>query len=105
MMDEKFSAASFAKHGLDTDKSRELADLLEQEISEGMRQVVETKFAEIIANLNSMGHNLRLEQESCVGEISYRDDYENGGYHCNLRVAFDYVTSAGYAHLSSSEDT
>lgn len=105
MIDEKFSAASFAKYGLNTDKSRELADLLEQEISEELRQIVEAKFSEVIENLNLMGHNLRLDQESSVGGVSYRDDYENGEeYHCKLRVAFDYVTSAGYAHLINPED-
>ena len=105
MIDEKFSAACFSKFGLDTDKSRELADLLEQEINKEMRQVIEAKFAEIAESLNSMGHNLKLEQEPSVGGISYRDDYEkNNLYYCKLRIAFDYVTSAGYAHVISPEN-
>ena len=100
MIDETFSADSFTRLGLDTDESLELSEMLAQEMKKEMRQVLETKFREIIATLNSMGHNLRLDGETSLGEISYRDDYSDGdGYHCKLRAAFDYVVSTGYAHL------
>jgi len=104
MIDEKFSAESFAKLGLDSDQSRELADQLQREVSEEMQQVIEEKFKEIVEKLNSLGHNLRFKQDSSTGEISFRDDYVNGDYYCKLRLAFDYVTSAGYPDLINPND-
>lgn len=101
MIDERFSAAQFAKCGLDSKESGILADLLEEEVNRTMRRVIEENFKQIVENLNSMGHNLRLYQESGAGEISFRDEYVDGDYRCKLRLAFDYVTSAGYSDLMS----
>ena len=105
MIDERFSTDSFAKLGLNTEESRQLSDLLEQEVNKEMQEVVETKFEEIITRLNFMGHNLKLEQKKTVGEIAFRDDdYSNEDYKCKLRLAFDYVTSSGYADTINAED-
>jgi hypothetical protein len=104
MIDERFSADSFAKLGLDTKESRDLADSLEREVNKEMQQVIEPAFEKIITKLNLLGHNLKLEQERTTGEISFRDDNNDNGYHCKLRLAFDYLTSAGYADLLSLDD-
>jgi len=100
MIDEKFSSETFARLGLDTDESRKLADVLQQEVNEEMRRIIEPAFERIVAKLNSLGHNLKLELEKANGEISFRDEYNDAnGYHCKLRLGFDYVTSAGYADV------
>jgi hypothetical protein len=104
MIDEKFSAKSFIELGLDTEESRNLSDSLEKEVSRQMQQLIEAKFEEIITKLNDMGHNLKLEEKT-TGEISFRDDDDDDeNYHCKLRLAFDYVTSAGYSDLLDCED-
>jgi len=104
MIDERFSSDAFAQLGLDSAGSRELANVLEKEVSEEMRQVIEEKIIELVKKLNSMGHKLKLEQAPQVGEISFRDDYQNGEYECKLRLAFDYVTSAGYPDLINDDE-
>jgi len=102
MVDERFSASTFASRGLDSEKARSLADLLAEEVGKEMQDVVEAHFAGIIRRLNEMGHQLTPEAVA-LGELAYRDDYEDEqGYHCKLRVAFDFTVSTGYAHLIST---
>lgn len=105
MIDQRFSAEAFTGCGVDTSRSRDLADKLEREITLEMREMIETRFREIVKNLSAMGHRLELYDEPSAGAISYRDDDEGAEpYLCRLRVAFDYVASAGYSHLSESEE-
>lgn len=104
MLDERFSASSFASCGIDSKEARLLADLLAEEVQKEMQYVVDTHFTTIIQRLNAMGHKLKPEIIN-LGELSYRDDYEDeNGYHCKLRVALDLVISTGYAHLTSSSE-
>jgi hypothetical protein len=104
MINEKFSAESFGELGLDSIESRELANSLEYEVNKELQLLIETKFEEIVTKLNLMGHQLKLEEKT-TGEISYRDDNnDDDGYHCKLRLAFDYLTSAGYADLHPADD-
>ena len=105
MIDERFSASSFASCQLDSQAARELADSLAEEIQAEMHRVVFGHFSKIIENLNAMGHSLRPEFEAVPGDISYRDDWKDeSGYHCKLRVALNTVVSTGYAHLSNEDE-
>ena len=105
MIDQRFSAASFASKGLDSEEARELADLLADEIQKEMHTVIEVHFLEIIKRLNAMGHALKPEYPPVPGDISYRDDLENETeYNCKLRVGFDTVVSVGYAHLIKCDE-
>jgi len=102
MIDERFSASSFASRGLDTEAARELADLLAEEVQREMHRVIEAHFLEIIGRLNSMGHSLKPEYPATPGDLPYRDEWEDeSGYHCRLRVGLDTVVSTGYAHLAT----
>lgn len=104
MIDERFSAASFASCGIDSQEAQTLADLLAEEVQKEMQGVIEERFKAIIKRLNDMGHDLKPETIS-FGELTYRDDYDDDqGYHCKLRVALDLVVSTGYAHLTNPDD-
>lgn len=100
MIDERFSAEEFILSGIDTDESQKLADLLAEEVANELHQVVNAKVIEIVEKLNSIGHSLKPEYESKVGEISFRDNsFEDGKYQCKLRLGVDTVISTGYSHL------
>lgn len=105
MIDERFSASSFASRQLDSEAARELADSLAEEVQAEVHRVVFAHFSKIIENLNAMGHSLRPEFDPIPGNISYRDDWKDElGYHCKLRVALDTVVSTGYAHLRDEDE-
>jgi hypothetical protein len=105
MIDKRFSSRAFESHGIDTEGARRLADTLADEIQQELHKVIEPRFMEIVANLNAMGHDLKLYDQVEPGGIAFRDDMETGsGYKCKLRVAFDTVVSTGYAHLYTDEE-
>jgi hypothetical protein len=105
MIDERFSAASFAACGVDSEASRHLANELARVITEEMQDSIEQTLSRIVVALNSMGHDLRLEYPPALGDVSYRDDWQDeSGYHCKLRVAADLVISTGYGHISSDDE-
>ncbi len=101
MIDERFSAEAFISSGIDTNESQKLADLLAEEVANELHEIVNTKLVEIVGKLNSMGHSLKREDNSKVGDISYRDDSwtNEKTYQCKLRLAVDTVISTGYSHL------
>ena len=101
MLDERYSATEFERLGLDSERSRTLANELERDILEELKSTVDFEVKKIAERLNGMGHNLRLEEQSTPGSISFRDDRGEGdNYDCKLRIALDYIASAGYSHLS-----
>jgi hypothetical protein len=103
MLDDKFSAASFASCGIDSEEARLLADRLAEEVLKELHKVIEERFTDIVRRLNQMGHQL-MPEVVALGELTYRDDYnDEQGYHCKLRVAFDGIVSTGYAHLVASD--
>jgi len=105
MIDERFSAASFASRGLGSKAARELADLLAEEIQKEMNQLIEPHLSRIIERLNAMGHALKAEYPPAPGDFSYRDDWKDeAGYHCKLLVGFDTITTTGYGHLITVEE-
>jgi hypothetical protein len=104
MIDERFSAASFAAKELNTKQSLELAYELETEIQDELHAVITDHLHKIVARLNAMGHNLKLFDPPAPGDISYRDDWEDdSGYHCKLRVAVDTIISTGYSHTEADQ--
>ena len=105
MIDDRFSAASFERSGLDTEAARALASALADEIQQELHTVVLPVFRRIVEMLNALGHDLRPEGEQKAGELSFRDDSgDDSSYICKLRVALDLVISTGYAHLISPSD-
>jgi hypothetical protein len=104
MIDDRFSAASFAAKGLNTKQSLELAYELGTEIQDELHAVITDHLLKIVGRLNAMGHNLKLFDPPVPGDISYRDDWkDDSGYHCKLRVAVDTVISTGYSHTESDQ--
>jgi hypothetical protein len=104
MIDERFSASSFAAKGLNTKQSCELAYELGTEIQDELQAVITDHLLKIVERLNAMGHNLKLFDPRVPGDISYRDDWEDdSGYHCKLRVAVDTVISTGYSHFDTDQ--
>lgn len=102
MIDDRYSAASFAAIGLNTKQSLELAHELGDEIQDELHAVITDHLLKIVGRLNAMGHNLKLYDPPVPGDISYRDDREDdSGYHCKLRLAVDTVISTGYSHTES----
>ena len=105
MIDERFSAESFASLGLGTEAARDRADLLAEEIQKEMYRVIEPHLSRIIEDLNAMGHTLKPEYPHIPGDFSYRDDWKDeGGYHCKLLVAFDTIVTTGYGHLITVDE-
>lgn len=104
MIDDNFSAASFAAKGLNTKQSLELAHQLGAEIQDELHAVITDHLLKIVERLNAMGHNLKLYVPPVPGDISYRDDWEDdSGYHCKLRVAVDTIISTGYSHTDTDQ--
>lgn len=102
MIDDRFSAASFAAKGLNTKQSLELAYELRTEIQDELHTVITDHLFKIVERLNAMGHNLKTYEPPVPGDISYRDDWEDdSGYHCKLRVGVDTIISTGYSHTES----
>lgn len=105
MIDERFSAASFAVLGPGSDAARELADLLAEEIQNEMHQVIGPHLSKIIERLNAMGHSLKAQYPPAPGDYAYRDDWKDeDGYHCKLLVGLDTVVTTGYGHLLTVEE-
>jgi hypothetical protein len=103
-MDEKFSAKRFESLGINSPEANRLASELETAVNEKLHQLIEPEFRLIIRALNSMGHNLKVD-ECEVGSIGYRDDAEeHGEYHCKLRLGVDVVVSAGYPDLEEQDE-
>lgn len=104
MIDDRFSAPSFAAKGLNTKQSLELAHELGTEIQDELHAVITDHLIKIVDRLNAMGHNLKPCEPPVPGDISYRDDWEDdSGYHCKLRVAIDTIISTGYSHTEPDE--
>lgn len=102
MLDERYSRAAFEKAGLDTSEAATLAASLQDDILVELDAVVRDRFFQIVSRLNGMGHQLKPYTQPVPGELSFRDDSGEEGtesYRCLLRIAIDYVVSAGFAHL------
>jgi hypothetical protein len=102
MIDERYSAAAFEAAGVDTRQAAELAAALQQEVLTELETPIREHLLRIIDRLNGMGHDLHPYTPLVAGELTFRDEAGQEGtesYRCRLRLALDYLVSAGYAHL------
>jgi hypothetical protein len=95
---EKYSKRHFETLGLDSPAARKLADDLEDDVKKELQPIIIGAFQRIIEGLNAKGHNLKAYGEIKLGDIPFRDESEEK---CNLRLACDFVISAGYADTIS----
>ncbi len=91
-IDERFRPEAFDEVGPDQDPlepSPLQRDLQEQVMAE-LNGPVADRLAEIVRQLNGVGHDLRLYNTPEPGDIAYRDDSEHEGrYSCKLRLGID----------------
>ncbi|MBD2494278.1 hypothetical protein [Nostoc sp. FACHB-280] len=102
MIDERFSAQSFAECGLDTDEARELANLLADEILNELKLIIKPQLLQIINHLNNEGHNISLSEET-KDYIAFCDHCLEPDNYYKLKIDFDMIVATGYAHLISNE--
>lgn len=103
MIDDRFSAAAFSKAGLNTDDARQLADALEVAVQRNLDGALREAMGQIVAKLNSMGHNLTPELPVESGRLVFFDlDPASDQWHqdTKLRLALDTTVSAGYHHFT-----
>ena len=92
----KYSKQRFDALGLDSQAARLLADRLQEEVAEEIQGAVLPALLKIVAGLNAQGHGLAPDSDIVIGDLSFRD--ESAGGNCRLRLACDFVISAGYSH-------
>ncbi|MGH3070915.1 MAG: hypothetical protein ACRDNB_01435 [Gaiellaceae bacterium] len=103
MIDDQFSAAAFSNAGLNSEDARQLADALEVAVQRELDEALQEAMSQIVAKLNSMGHNLTPELPFESGEMSFFDhDPASDQWHkeTKLRLALDTTVSAGYHHFT-----
>jgi hypothetical protein len=106
-IDSRFSKHQFLAESQNRPGARELSDQLAAEVLGLLHEAVESRFSEIVEQVNQEGHHLRAYSEPQPGEIHFRDDRgSNGTYECDLRLAVDVVISVGFrdAHDHVPED-
>lgn len=103
MIDERFSAAAFARAGWGSDKARSLSIELQNEILWRIHSLAAPEMIEIVKTLNELGHNLDVYSEG-VGEFHYRDLSPEIGFEYKLLVALDLVVSVGYPYTVQPDD-
>jgi len=99
---QKYSKQQFDSLGRDTPAARQLADELQADVNEEIHTAVRPAFMKIIERLNAMGHNLTVYDPIVPGDITFRDEPEDGD--CYLRLACDVVISAGYANTMTADE-
>lgn len=100
---DKYTKVKFEAAGRNTREARALCNQLQDDVIEELHTVLLPKFQEIISKLNEAGHHLTPYSEIIAGDIQYRDEPTEG--FCYLRLACDMVTSSGYAHTISPEQS
>ncbi len=97
MIDDKFSAQSFQKSGYGTKKARDLSNELEKQIELEIDKAIRSALEGIIKKLNSLGHELVLDDDTeNICNICYIDPRENEYPRYKLLVGVDAVISVGY---------
>ena len=107
MIDDQFSASAFSNAGLNTDEARQLADPLEVAVQRDLDDALQEAMSQIVAKLNSMGHNLTPQLPFESGEMMFFDhDAASDQWHkdTKLRLALDTTVSAGYHHFTAPEE-
>ncbi len=104
MIDERYSLEVFLKQAENSEANESLIDQLSQEIQNELHLVLSKKVEDIVNKLNAMGHSLKPYTEPLPGDINYRDDSNNNGYVCNLRLGVDTIISVGFQDTVDSVD-
>ena len=71
MIDQRFSNKNFMDRGLDSEEAKSLANLLELEVNEQLKNIVSQKIENIKNNLENLGHLI------IPGETSDMDEFES----------------------------
>jgi hypothetical protein len=96
-IDSRFSKHQFLVESDNRPGSSKLSDQLAAEVLGLLHEAVQSRFSEIVEQVNQVGHDLRAYSEPQPGEINFRDDRgSNGEYECDLRLAVDVVISVGF---------
>jgi hypothetical protein len=96
-IDSRFSKQQFLFELENRKGTSDLPDQLAAEVLGLLHEAVQSRFNEIVEQVNQLGHHLRAYSEPQPGEIAFRDDREsNGEYVCDLRLAVDVVVSVGF---------
>ena len=93
----EYSRAAFEAVRSDVPQLARLNRQLTNAITERLRSTILEAMEELIAELNSQGHELRPMVDASSGEISFRDDGSTQSPAAGLRVAHDSVVSVGFA--------
>jgi hypothetical protein len=99
---EKYSKQQFESLGLNSPAARQLAEKLQDDVTEEIHAEVLAAFLNVVKGLNAQGHNLIPDGEIRAGDISFRDESVEG--QCYLRLGCDVVISAGYAHTLTVDE-
>jgi len=103
-IDERFELKKFEAIGDDGIALQALSTALREEVEQRLDKVLSPAVEEIVAQLNKLGHDLRLYGKPVIGDIAYRDDLlEEGGYSCKLRLGVDVVVSLGFSDTIDEE--
>ncbi len=98
----KYGKAAFEANAASVSAARGLADDLQRQVLVDLNDVVSARLKEIVAALNSEGHNL-TEYDVSPGDFGYRDQNEAG--ECHLRLGCDVVISVGYRDCVDSRSS
>jgi hypothetical protein len=98
---EKYSKQQFESLDLESPAARNLADELQEDVTEEIHGAVLAAFSRVVEELNARGHNLKAD-EIRIGDIAFRDESADG--QCYLRLGCDVVISAGYSHTLTAEE-
>jgi hypothetical protein len=98
---DKYSKAAFDACGLNNEAARKLSDQLQKDVNAELHPVILAAFERIVCGLNGRGHNLCPYGEIRAGDVSFWDQTMHRD--CKLRLAYDVVISAGYAHTVTPE--
>ncbi|HEV3436870.1 MAG TPA: hypothetical protein VG122_05900 [Gemmata sp.] len=91
---DRYSREAFEAIALDANDLRVLADQLEADLLQELNQILAERFAVMVAELNSLGHNLRWDGTPRIGDVHFCD-YTNPR-RCALRLGYDLLICAGF---------
>ncbi len=91
---DRYSRESFEAIASDANALRVLADQLEADVLQELNQILAERFAVMVAELNSRGHNLRWDGTPRIGDVHFRV-YTNP-HRCALRLGYDLLICAGF---------
>jgi hypothetical protein len=105
VVNDRYSSQKFIDLGLDTEESQKLAELLEQDVQEQLKAVMQPEIEALVSELNEAGHQLKL-YESTQECIAYYDSNKKkiNNREFSLGIMVDFCAFVGYSHLVSNDD-